>query len=515
MNNYELFENLKHKIIEQLIQDNKLVLSNGKYKLKTNINYIISNYNCKEILELCKDKNELKYCIINNDNPYDHNCPICNTKISFNGFNYNKTCRSKKCLCQILLNNNDLKTKHQYIIDNYLNGNNEFNYIQIGFIEKYGVWMNSQLKEWKSSVSDTWKTKTEDELNLRRQKTIQSCREKYGCDFSQQNETIKNKQKQTWRNKTKDELVHKNNQRIKTTLDRYGVDHVMKSQDIINNTKQRHLKEFGYYHWVQAKIEHKDIYLDDDKFISFIKSEYKRNNYKRIKKTNIDNYFNINCIYKLKELKLMKYVQIHESKLENEFKKLFDNNYIKYIWRNRSIIDGPNGKSHCYELDFYLPDYNIGIEINDITNHNSISLENSYYGSHYHVYKTNNCKEKNIRLIHIWEWEIKNDYKKICDWLLNELNNKKTKIYARNCEVRLVETNDEKNFLNAYHLQRYSKSSICLGLYLNNELLEVMSFSKPRFTKKYEYELLRLCTKYNYIIIGGAQNYLSILLHSD
>ena len=75
MNNYELFENLKHKIIEQLIQDNKLVLSNGKYKLKTNINYIISNYNCKEILELCKDKNELKYCIINNDNPYDHNCP--------------------------------------------------------------------------------------------------------------------------------------------------------------------------------------------------------------------------------------------------------------------------------------------------------------------------------------------------------------------------------------------------------------------------------------------------------
>lgn len=505
MNEYELFENLRNTLQHQLTLDNKIILQNNKYKLKTNINYIISNYDCEDILKLCESKNELKYCIVNNDNPYNHYCPICKTRILFNEFNYNKTCRSKKCLCQILLNNNDLKDKHQYIIDNYLNGDNEFNYIQIGFIEKYGVWMNSQLKSWKESQSNTWKNKTKEELLKRKNKTINTCRKKYGCDFSQQNKLIKEKQKNTWKNKTKEELEHKNNQRIKTTLEKYGVDHVMKSQEIINNVKEKHFKEFGYYHWIQAKIEHKDIYLNNEKFKEYIKNQYKLNNNKRIKKTTIDDYFNINCIYKLKELNLLKYVQIHDSTLENKFKELFNIYNIDYEWRNRSIIDGPNGKSHCYELDFYLPKYNIGIEINDISNHNSLSLEHSFYGIRYHLYKTNNCKEKNIRLIHVWEWEIKNNFEKISNWLLNELNYKKTKIYARNCKLKLIDIDTEKNFLNTYHLQNYSKSNICLGLYYNDELLEIMSFVKPRFTKKYEYELLRLCTKYNYIIVGGTQ----------
>lgn len=514
MNNFDIFENLKGVLIKQLLQDKKIIESNNKkYKLKTTIDYIISHYKCDDILKLCQGKNELKYCIINDDNPYNHYCSACKKQILFNGFNYQKTCRNKKCLCQILLNNNDLKDKHQYIIDNYLNGDKEFNSIQIGFIEKYGVWMNSQLQCWKKSLSTTWKNKTAEELLEKKRKTINTCRQKYGCDFSQQNQIIKEKQKNTWKNKTKEELEQKNNKRKQTTMNRYGVDHIMKSQEIINNIKQKHLQQFGYYHWVQAKIAHKDIYLDDIKFINYIKSEYINNNKQRIKKTDIDKYFNVNCIYKLKELNLMKYIRFHESKLENKFKDLFDKYNIKYEWRNRSIIDGPNGKAHCYELDFYLPEYNIGIEINDISNHNILSLENSYYGSKYHLYKTNNCKEKNIRLIHVWEWEIHNNFEKLSNWLLNILNINKYKIYARNCKIKLVNINDEKIFLNQYHLQGYSKSNICLGLYYNDELVEIMSFVNPRFTKKYEYELLRLCTKYNYTIIGGSAKLFNYFIH--
>lgn len=494
-----------NKLISQLIVDNKIINHENVYKLKTNIQTIVKYYDCNELLKHCNSLEELKYCIINVDNPYNHYCPICGNKIEFNKYKYNKTCRSKSCLCQILLNNNDIKDKHQYIIEHYLNGNDEFNYIQIGFIEKYGVYMNSQLKQWKTSIEQTWSTKTNEELNIRRQKTINTCRKKYGCDFSQQNEEVKNKQRKTWANKTNEELEHKNDMRKKTTLKKYGVDHIMKSSEILNDIKQRHFEENGYYHWLHAKIEHKEIYLDDNKFKKHVKNEYIKNNKTRIKKTNIDKFFNINCTNKLKELKLLKYVQMHESELENKFKKLFDKHNIKYIWRNRSIVDGQYGKSHCYELDFYLPDYNIGIEINDISNHNCMSLTNTYYMNNYHVYKTNNCKEKGIRLIHIWEWEIKNNFEKLSNWLLNELNNKKVKIYARNCKIKLVNTNDEKQFLNTYHLQNYSKSDICLGLYYNNELIEIMSFCKPRFTKKYEYELLRLCTKYNYIVIGGTQ----------
>ena len=67
----------------------------------------------------------------------------------------------------------------------------------------------------------------------------------------------------------------------------------------------------------------------------------------------------------------------------------------------------------------------------------------------------------------------------------------------------LKEAND---FLNLYHLQGgLMKQSICLGLYYNNELVELMTFGKPRYNKNYEYELLRLCSHKDYSITGGTQ----------
>ena len=36
-------------------------------------------------------------------------------------------------------------------------------------------------------------------------------------------------------------------------------------------------------------------------------------------------------------------------------------------------------------------------------------------------------------------------------------------------------------------------------------LVEVMTFGKPRYNKKYEYELLRLCTHKDYTITGGSE----------
>ena len=44
-----------------------------------------------------------------------------------------------------------------------------------------------------------------------------------------------------------------------------------------------------------------------------------------------------------------------------------------------------------------------------------------------------------------------------------------------------------------------------LGLYYNNELVELMTFGKPRYNKNYEWELLRLCSHKDYKIIGGAE----------
>ena len=46
---------------------------------------------------------------------------------------------------------------------------------------------------------------------------------------------------------------------------------------------------------------------------------------------------------------------------------------------------------------------------------------------------------------------------------------------------------------------------IRLGLYFNNVLIQVMTFGKPRYNKNFEYELIRLCTKQGFVVIGGAE----------
>lgn len=51
-------------------------------------------------------------------------------------------------------------------------------------------------------------------------------------------------------------------------------------------------------------------------------------------------------------------------------------------------------------------------------------------------------------------------------------------------------------------------------MYYNEELVEVMTFGKPRYNKKYEWELLRLCTKFGYHIAGGANKLLNHFIQS-
>lgn len=54
-------------------------------------------------------------------------------------------------------------------------------------------------------------------------------------------------------------------------------------------------------------------------------------------------------------------------------------------------------------------------------------------------------------------------------------------------------------------MQGYTASSVNLGLYKNGELVEVMTFGKPRFNTECEWELIRLCTKLGYSVVGGSE----------
>lgn len=79
------------------------------------------------------------------------------------------------------------------------------------------------------------------------------------------------------------------------------------------------------------------------------------------------------------------------------------------------------------------------------------------------------------------------------------------KIYARNC--KMVDLTKDKSvvidFLNKNHSQENAKFSLAYGLEHDGELVQVLTFGKPRFDKTVSWELIRDCSKNGCEIIGG------------
>lgn len=121
--------------------------------------------------------------------------------------------------------------------------------------------------------------------------------------------------------------------------------------------------------------------------------------------------------------------------------------------------------------------------------------------------KTEEYSSKGIQLLHIFEneWLLNRDIWKSV--ILSKLG-KNEIIYARKCEIRDVSDTESKVFLIENHLQGYSIASVRKGLYYNNELAAIMTFGKLRFSKEYDYELIRYCSKKFINVVGGASRLL-------
>ena len=115
----------------------------------------------------------------------------------------------------------------------------------------------------------------------------------------------------------------------------------------------------------------------------------------------------------------------------------------------------------------------------------------------YHLEKTKLAEKNSYRCIHIWDWD--NKYK-----VINLINPNKIKLRGRQVELREISPEEANSFLDKYHIQNSCKGNIVnLGLFYNNELIEVTTFGRPRYNKNYEWEWLRLASNYQFTIMGG------------
>lgn len=192
--------------------------------------------------------------------------------------------------------------------------------------------------------------------------------------------------------------------------------------------------------------------------------------------------------------------------------------FIKSIYKgpvklnDRTVLQGR-------ELDVYLPDLQLAFEYNGLYWHSDIALlnigeipdqETRKIFQLKHINKTNLCKEKGIRLIHIFEddWlQRRSILESIVKISLGVVENK---IFARRCRIQEISLQDYRNFLQINHLQGYSYANIRFGLYYKDHLVMVLGLNTNGVHSS-EPELVRLCTKLNTRIVGGFSKLLKHL----
>lgn len=173
--------------------------------------------------------------------------------------------------------------------------------------------------------------------------------------------------------------------------------------------------------------------------------------------------------------------------------------FIKSIV-NVDVVNNDRQTIKPFELDVFVPSKCLAFEFDGLYWHS----ENRKANKLYHIAKTTLCEATDIHLIHIFEneWLYKQDIVK--SRIKNLLGIYTETFGARKCSISLVDSKTAFTFQNDNHLQGGVRSKVNLGLYYNDELVSLMTFSKPRFSKKYEWELVRFCNKLGHNIPGAA-----------
>ena len=161
-------------------------------------------------------------------------------------------------------------------------------------------------------------------------------------------------------------------------------------------------------------------------------------------------------------------------------------------------------KSIGIELDIYVPSKKIAIEFDGLYYHTAAPTDRSV--RKIHSSKRDLCYRTGITLLRFVDVGETADAEKlqIVKSMISSHLGKNKRIFARKCDVRLIDKSIAATFFTQNHLSGNRESTVCYGLYFNDELVECMSFGKPLMDKRYDWEIIRLATKKFITVVGGA-----------
>lgn len=249
-------------------------------------------------------------------------------------------------------------------------------------------------------------------------------------------------------------LVSKNRQN--NLVEKYGVSNVSQIQEVKAKKEESSLKKYGVPNVSKAK----EVQLKKERTFQ---EHYGQKNYFQTQEFKDYN----------KEFRFRPCMRS-----ETDFTKLLDNSNI------------------LYQREFCLGNKSFDFKVGNVLIEASpTAMYESNIPPNYHKEKSKIANENGYRCIHVWDWDNKDSIIVLLAY--------REKIPARKCEVREVSKEDAVLFIVQNHIQGYAESKINIGLYYKDELVSIMTFGKPRYNNKYQYELIRYCSKYN--VTGGAE----------
>lgn len=427
-------------------------------------------------------------------------CEVCNKQFKIQDFNYpSRTCSTE---CRAILRRRNAEATS---------------------LERYGVRNAGYTPESKAKIEATNLAKYGNKHYFASETAKSHNREvwldHYGVDNPQKSKEIREKSQQTCLEKYGDKSVFGANSSIRKAvesknIEQYGVANLGGLPSSLEKSKQTQLAKYGKPFYTQTE-EYRE------KYIKTCLAKYGTTHHthsEAFKKHCIESSrkkYGVDWPMQSDEVKqalsgscMKKYgvpwycmlPQVREanhsihSKTNERFGELLSANSIEFTEEYRI-------EDRLY--DFRINNTNILLEIDPTPTH---TTADGYFAPtpwDYQYKKSQLAIKNGFWCIHIFDWD---DPAKI----VNLLNPNKSKIYARNTTLREVSRNECKQFLDQYHLQgTCNNQSKRFGLYFQDNLIQIMTFGSPRYNSGYQFELLRLCTDPNYIVVGGSEKLFS------
>lgn len=376
--------------------------------------------------------------------------------------------------------------------------------IRKGFFNKAGSACHKECRFKEQSISGSPFQNEET-----KQKAKATNLERYGSEFASQNKDVAKKISEVRSSK-------ENQDKIKATnMERYGVENPFQSEEIKDKIKNALIDKFGVDHPLKNEDIKKRAFA---KFKHTFETDPKNENSITLCLRQEDFWNKLSEGISLKDICGLFNISVKDTTTIISRKEFRDRYYSTYTFPKHQIqneirkqieelgiISEMNDKTILYpkELDIFIPSKNFAIEFNGSYWHSEAVLNKSE-ARQKHITKTKMCKEKGIRLFHIFEHTWESRKPQILGFIKSILRVNNIKVPARECSINNLNIS---KFIEDNHMQGHGARTIkFFNLEYDGEVVGSMTAAPHHRQNSSENAIVlnRLCFKDGYNVQGGS-----------